>query len=78
MRLKGNSCEAESGAVRGPPNAREYQELSRVGVEGGDVSSTSVVSSQTGNSGEKFAEDRGCKDVLELVGAERERFWRWR
>lgn len=43
------------------------------------MSSTSVVSSQIGNSGEKLPKERlcVCDRVLELVGAERERWWRW-
>lgn len=73
-RLKGNSCAAERGAEWGPPNPSGCQVLSRVGVEGGEESSTSVVSSQTGNSGEKIPKERLCTDeAVELLGAERER-----
>ena len=73
-RLKGNSCAAERGAEWGPPNPSGCQVLSRVGVEGGEESSTSVVSSQTGNSGEKIPKERLCADeAVELLGAERER-----
>lgn len=67
-------CDFTNGAVRGPSNSPCHA-LSRVGVVGREVSSTSVVSSQIGNSAEAPLEVSFVwrNDEPEWLGAERER-----